>query len=545
MQSLICADVNPVLFHFFDLSVAPAPLFYSYIPIIIVSLFLGVYILIKGSFSSQSKVFFGICTFFSLWILDLLFQWIGVYVKYEYFFWQITAFFEVFIPVLTVYFVYLFVDKKSISILVKSILTLVILGTLVLMPTSWNVVSFDVVNCQGIVGPLLKFIYGFELVSAFWVFGFCLSKGRKERDLLLRREQLTLGVGTLFFLLIFSLSNIFGELTQIYEINLIGPIGMVIFLGLMTYMIVEFRLFNIKLLATQVLVIATAILIAARTFYSTTLTGFLLTAVTLIAFLISGVFLIRSVKREIDQRERIETLAQYLEDANERQTTLIHFITHQIKGVLTKAKYIFGELDIGTYGDLPPRVKEVTQQGLNFVTDGVNMVQNILRASNVKTGKVSYKKEPVDFKEVVERGVFVQKKNAERKGLQLDMDTTVGTYRLVGDYEQLSHAVYNLIDNAIKYTPSGSILVSLQRTDTIIRLVVKDSGIGISESDQKYVFIEGGRGEESTKINVDSTGYGLFLVKGIVEAHGGSIRYESEGRGKGTTFTVELPVVGG
>ena len=83
--------------------------------------------------------------------------------------------------------------------------------------------------------------------------------------------------------------------------------------------------------------------------------------------------------------------------------------------------------------------------------------------------------------------------------------------------------------------------VSPAKTNTTIRLSVKDSGIGVSAQDKDHIFTEGGRGEASQKVNPDSTGYGLFIVKGIVTAHGGRVWFESDGAEKGTTFFIEMP----
>lgn len=74
-----------------------------------------------------------------------------------------------------------------------------------------------------------------------------------------------------------------------------------------------------------------------------------------------------------------------------------------------------------------------------------------------------------------------------------------------------------------------------------IKLSVKDTGMGITEEDKQHLFTEGGRGKDSVKVNVDSTGYGLFTVKLIVEAHKGKVWMESEGENKGSAFFVELP----
>ena len=73
-----------------------------------------------------------------------------------------------------------------------------------------------------------------------------------------------------------------------------------------------------------------------------------------------------------------------------------------------------------------------------------------------------------------------------------------------------------------------------------MRFAVKDTGIGIDPKDTEHIFIEGGRGAQSQKVNPDSTGYGLYVVKGIIEAHGEKVWFESAGKGRGTTFFVEV-----
>jgi signal transduction histidine kinase len=131
---------------------------------------------------------------------------------------------------------------------------------------------------------------------------------------------------------------------------------------------------------------------------------------------------------------------------------------------------------------------------------------------------------------------------AGQKGLALSFVADGEPYQMTGDRAQIGdHVLRNLIDNAINYTPSGSISVSLKKESGKIIFVVKDTGIGISEEDKKRLFTEGGHGSDSQKTNVHSTGYGLYIAKNIIEAHGGTIRAESEGEGKGSTFIVKFP----
>ena len=100
----------------------------------------------------------------------------------------------------------------------------------------------------------------------------------------------------------------------------------------------------------------------------------------------------------------------------------------------------------------------------------------------------------------------------------------------MGDYFWLKEVINNLIENSIKYTREGKITVGLEKGEGKILFYVKDTGIGITEDDKKNLFTEGGRGKDSVKVNVDSTGYGLYTVKLIVEAHKGKVWAESEGQ---------------
>ena len=84
--------------------------------------------------------------------------------------------------------------------------------------------------------------------------------------------------------------------------------------------------------------------------------------------------------------------------------------------------------------------------------------------------------------------------------------------------------------------------MGLEKKENKILFSVKDTGVGITDEDKKNLFTEGGRGANSVKVNVDSTGYGLYTVKMVVEAHKGRVWGESEGPGKGSQFYIELPV---
>jgi signal transduction histidine kinase len=133
----------------------------------------------------------------------------------------------------------------------------------------------------------------------------------------------------------------------------------------------------------------------------------------------------------------------------------------------------------------------------------------------------------------------------EKKGLKFEVQITTTPITAFVDETQIVQVFKNLVDNAIKYSPSGTVKASLGIDPNGLKALfeIKDTGIGLTDSDKKRLFTEGGKGEESLKYNTDSAGYGLYIVKKIVETHKGKIWAESEGRGKGSKFCVELPIV--
>lgn len=235
-------------------------------------------------------------------------------------------------------------------------------------------------------------------------------------------------------------------------------------------------------------------------------------------------------------------LKQELEQINAQQEALIHFIGHEVKGFLAKDEGAFASLFEGDFAPLPDQLKPFVQQALIESRRGADSVANILKASNLKKGTVTYSKAPFDFKALVSDAVEKEKSRAEHKRLNLSVHIEEGEYTVNGDKAQISdHVLRNLIDNAINYTPSGSVTVSLRKGGSKILFSVKDTGVGITAEDKARLFTEGGHGKNSQTINAHSTGYGLYIAKQITEAHGGTIRAESEGEGKGSEFIVEFP----
>ena len=541
MNLNLCLDAIPGFLGFFDLSIAPTLLFYAYIPIFIFSIFFGFFILKKDNASILSRYFLGITVSFAAWIFLILFQWVGAYLETVHLAWQLLILPEISIFLFSVLFTYVFIFKKDIPPFYKYFLGALFVLLAIILPTTLNIESFDLVNCEGVVGIAWPLVYVFELLNIVAIILIAIEKLLIKGERLEKLKTVLFSVGMLVFLGIFWLSNYFGELTQTYEINLIGPLGMVLFLGLLSYIIVRFRTFNIKLLGAQALVISLWLLLFGILFIRRIENARVVAIFTLLLVSVLGYLLIRGVKKEVAQREELAKLNIDLQDLLKQRESLVHLVTHKVKGSFTRTKFIFAGILDGTFGEISPEIKKVAEQGLEFDNGGIDTVDLVLNAANMQKGTVKYEMKPIDFKDLVQKIIEEKRGPAEKKGLKFETEIKDGNYNISGDPVWLKESVGNLIENSIRYTKQGDIKIGLQDGNNKILFSVKDTGVGITEEDKKNLFTEGGRGKDSVKINVDSTGYGLYTVKLIVEAHKGRVWAESEGAGKGSQFYIELP----
>ncbi|MFA5997911.1 MAG: HAMP domain-containing sensor histidine kinase [Candidatus Paceibacterota bacterium] len=540
---LICSDSIPTVFGLLDPSIAPPFLYYSYIPIIVIALLFGLFVLIVSRETLSGRLLLWIAIVFSLLLASELFLWIAVSAPMVHFVWQTIILFHAVLSFLLIYFTHTFLTGGPMQVRWQWLILLFLLPIFVLAPTTLNLSAFDLANCESVQGPLWLYMYALEIGALVISFLLCMRKGKQRKNQEEYKKALTLGIGIIIFFGIFILSNMLGDITLIYNINLFGPLGMVAFIAFIAYLIVKYHAFHMRVLGAQALVGALIALIFAALFVRTIEHVRYILIGTLVFVIILGILLIRSVKREVEQRERIEKLAGELQTTNERQNTLLHFIGHEVKGFLTKDAGVFASLSESDFGALSEAQKTFIDRALVETRHGVDSVENILKASNLKKGTVTYTKAPFDLKALAAEAVEKARPAAKLKGLELTFTADESSYQMTGDRAQINdHVLRNIIDNSINYTPAGSVAVALKKDAGKLIFSVKDTGIGITDEDKKRLFTEGGHGKDSQRVNVHSTGYGLYIAKQIAEANEGTIRAESGGEGKGSTFIVEFSV---
>jgi signal transduction histidine kinase len=479
--------------------------------------------------------------FFSAWTLVDVLLWASNSPDLVLFYWNIQILLEALIYGSAFFLAYAFITNKNSGPRAAALLTALVMPIIAVIPTSHALTGIDIAYCNALETPfIILYSYAFQALT---VLSILLITIREVMHSPTNRSPVLLFVaGIIIFLVAFSSGNIVGSLTDDWQIAQAGLIGMPIFIAFLAYTTVKFKTFDVKILGAQALVISLWLLTFFQLFVRSVENMRIIIVVNLIAFSIIGYFLIRSVRREVEQREHIQELAFDLEKANKQQVTLIHFITHQIKGFVTKSRNIFSVMREGDLGPVPEAMRPMIEEGFRSDTKGVATIQEILNAANIKSGKVEYKKESFDLKALVDETVSDLKAAADAKGLALAVDTGTESLMYPGDKGQLVNALKNLVDNSIKYTLRGEVRVKLSQEGKLVRFSVEDDGVGITPEDMKNLFTEGGHGANSTKVNVESTGFGLYIVKNIVEAHNGKVWAESEGEGKGSRFIVELPI---
>jgi signal transduction histidine kinase len=322
----------------------------------------------------------------------------------------------------------------------------------------------------------------------------------------------------------------------------------------MSFLIVKYKTFNIKLFATEALVWGLTLLIGSQFFFIKTPVNYVLNSITFIGVIIFGRFLVKSVKKEIDQRERLENLRLRLEKSNldleiandklkdldKLKTEFVSLASHQLRSPLTAIKGYLSMIVEGDYGDINPEAKEAISKVSQSSNNLTLVVEDLLNVSKIESGGMKYEIVKFDFGEIVISTVGDLSITAEKKGLKLVHEIKEGEkYFVDGDKDKLRQVLVNLIDNSIKYTAKGQIVVNLENKDGKIILSIKDTGAGVEEKMKKTIFEKFSRGDGS-KLNASGSGLGLYLVKELVEAHHGRVWVESEGLGKGATFLVEL-----
>lgn len=239
------------------------------------------------------------------------------------------------------------------------------------------------------------------------------------------------------------------------------------------------------------------------------------------------------------QEERAELL-KVAEEANRAKDEFLATMSHELRTPMTA---ILGWAHLLRTTSLSEkdfaRALDTVERNARAQT---KLIDDLLDISRIITGKLRLDVQPVDLASVIEAAVEAVRPTAEAKAVRLQALIDPQSGPVSGDTNRLQQVVWNLLTNAIKFTPKGGrVQVRLERVNSHVEITVSDTGSGISEEFLPHVFDRFRQADGTTTRTHGGLGLGLSIVRQLVELHGGTVEAQSDGENSGSTFIVQLP----
>jgi signal transduction histidine kinase/ActR/RegA family two-component response regulator len=251
--------------------------------------------------------------------------------------------------------------------------------------------------------------------------------------------------------------------------------------------------------------------------------------------------LLQERQRERDEHLRqVETARAEAEAANRLKDEFLITVSHELK---TPLNGILGWAQLLRGGKLD---QEKTQLAIATIERNAKaqaqLVNDLLDTSRIVIGKLRLEPQPLNLATLIVSAVDSVRHAAEVKDIDLQLQLA-NVEPVLGDPNRLQQVIWNLLSNAIKFTPQGGrVEVQLQQANSLVEAIVRDTGVGIKAEFLPHVFERFRQADGSTTREFGGLGLGLAIVRHLVELHGGTVQAYSEGKGKGATFSVKLPV---
>ena len=252
--------------------------------------------------------------------------------------------------------------------------------------------------------------------------------------------------------------------------------------------------------------------------------GMIFFALIITGLVLNTVFLVREIRK------------------SEQHDAFLNAVTHELKTPIASIKLYLETLKSREV--TPEKQQEFYDVMLAHSDRLLNTVDQVLSASKTGETRSRYDVEELDISRVLEDSAAIVRSRYNLDPSSIRIAENEAGLRVLGDADELQTAFVNLLDNAVKYSPGGakvSVRVKASPIRNRIDIFVKDNGVGMEGAELKRVFKRFYRVPQADGKKVKGTGLGLFIVNSIVKKHGGSIRADSKGKGRGSTFIVQLP----
>ncbi len=230
-----------------------------------------------------------------------------------------------------------------------------------------------------------------------------------------------------------------------------------------------------------------------------------------------------------------------LEEVDHVKQELVSNVSHELRTPITSISGYAELLSDGSLGDLTEGQADAVERIERNTSRLGLLVEDLLTLSKAESGQLEFAHDEIDMRDVVREGIELVEELVRVRTIELRIDLPEDPVEIIGDAPALERVVMNLVSNAIKFTPdTGRVQVVLVQTGEGAKLIVSDTGMGISEEDQEHLFTRFFRSTAATEQAIQGTGLGLSIVHAIITQHGGAVSIDSA-PGRGTTVTILLP----
>lgn len=245
------------------------------------------------------------------------------------------------------------------------------------------------------------------------------------------------------------------------------------------------------------------------------------------------------VKKATAKLEGANKELQRLDDA---KSEFLSIASHQLRTPLTITKGYVSMMQEGSFGKVPKIIMDNLTKVYTANERLLNLVENLLDISRIEAGRLEFNLEPVDLVDTAKALVADFQEKAKAKKLKLEFFPDPKLPKCQADAQKVKEVISNLIDNSIKYTNKGEIVVGIHQESQSLVFSCQDTGMGIESEDLPRLFNKFVRGKGMMQVHTEGTGLGLYFARVVIENMGGRIWAESPGKDRGSKFTFSLPL---
>ena len=530
----------------------PSLLFYSHFTAILAVVIIGGLLFLRNGKNLAVRFLSIVFLIFIFWSIIDVIIWATNRSDLVLFLWSLQVLSEPIIYLIAFYTLYAFSYNRIPGFTTNLLVSIILLPLILFTPSYINLSGINLYDCNATEGPLAS-IYSYVLEVLF-ILAIISTTLRKTFSLENKKERgkiIFFALGLLAFLIAFSSGNIIGSVTGDWDLAQYGLFGMPIFVGFLTYLIVEYKIYNLNILGAQALITTLWFLIGSLLFVAQSIQTKVASGFTLLIAVVLGVILVRNIKNTVRQREAIEKLAVNLEKANGRlkildkqKSEFVSIASHQLRSPLTSIRGYISMMQEGSFGAVTAKMIEPLQQINESASMMATSIEDFLSVSRIEAGNMKYEYSDFNLRDQAEHIVDDLRPVAIKQGLLLLFRSNITCQGIVkADVGKTQQILHNLINNSLKYTPKGTITVYVHddQKQKLLYVEIIDTGIGMSQVTIDSLFEKFSRASNANSVNIKGTGLGLFVAREMARAMKGEVSAHSEGEGKGSHFIFTIP----